>query len=96
MNQTRNRLKAPKSRKSSACGGLGSWASRPLVRRISRAGCWASLQRATRHGVTIPDPQATNIETAYNDHDDQLGHLMHDAAAHIDGITWTGAGCSPT
>ena len=62
------------------------------MRRISRAGCWASLQLATRHSVTIPDPQDPNIETAYNYHDDRLGHLLHDAAAHIDGIQWTVAG----
>ena len=62
------------------------------MRRISRAGCWASLQLATRHGVTVPDPQDTNIETAYNYHYDALGNLVHDAAAHIDAIQWTVAG----
>ena len=62
------------------------------MRRIPRAGCWASLQLATRHGVTIPDPQDTNIETAYNYHYDELGNLVHDAAAHIDAIDWTVAG----
>jgi len=34
---------------------------------------------ATRDGTTIPDPQATNIETAYNYRYDQLGNLVHDA-----------------
>ena len=62
------------------------------MRRISRAGCWASLQLATRHGDTIPDPQDPNIETAYNYRYDQLGNLVHDAAAHIDAIDWTVAG----
>ena len=62
------------------------------MRRISRAGCWASLQLATRHGVTVPEPQDDNIETAYNYHYDQLGNLVHDAAAHIDQIDWTVAG----
>ena len=49
-------------------------------------------QLATRDGTTIPDPQATNIETAYNYRYDQLGNLVHDAAAHIDQIDWTVAG----
>ena len=59
------------------------------MRRISRAGCWASLQLATRHGVTIPDPQATNIETAYNDHYDQRGNLSPDQREQIKAIQWT-------
>ena len=50
------------------------------------------MQLATRHGVAIPDSQATNIGTTYNDHYDQLGNLVHDAAAHIDGIDGTAAG----
>lgn len=59
------------------------------MRRVSRAGCWASLQLATRHGVTVPDPQDPNIETAYNDHYDQLGNLIHDQREQINAIQWT-------
>jgi len=43
-------------------------------------------------GSTGFDPQATNIETAYTYRYDQLGNLVHDAAAHIDAIDWTVAG----
>jgi len=47
------------------------------VRLRRRRGEGAQL--ATRDGTTIPDPQATNIETAYNYRYDQLGNLVHDA-----------------
>ena len=43
-------------------------------------------------GPTGFDPQDPNIETAYNYHYDELGNLVHDAAAHIDAIDWTVAG----
>ncbi|MBL8010284.1 MAG: hypothetical protein JNJ64_06720 [Flavobacteriales bacterium] len=47
------------------------------------------MQLATRHGVTVPDPQDPNIETAYNDHYDQLGNLIHDQREQINAIQWT-------
>ena len=48
--------------------------------------------RSRETGPTGFDPQDDDIETAYNYRYDQLGNLVHDAAAHIDAIDWTVSG----